>query len=357
MALFSIEGLRFSYSAEYRGKKTPPVLEIDRLELRKGKIYVLLGSNGSGKTTLLKLMNRLLLPTEGSIFFQNEDMLTSSSLRQRTIYVHQNPLLFSGTVFSNVAYGLKLRHYSHREVQQRVYHSLKVVGLQGFERKRSTSLSGGEAQRVAIARALAVEPEVLLLDEPTSSVDKHSIGKLEQLLRTIQTDYGCTIIISSHNLPFAYRMGDRLIQLEEGRLIPTGQNILKGHMSSAKDNNRIFHISESDGGPAIFCPDIDGHFTTAVIDYDRILLSSEPLHSSAQNCFKGRVHSFAVCKSNALEGPEQSSRDSHGLADVTVEVEGRLLTSRITRKSIEELALSSGDSVYLSFKASSVRLY
>ncbi|MDZ7794605.1 MAG: ATP-binding cassette domain-containing protein [Spirochaetia bacterium] len=356
MALFSIEGLRFSYTAEYRGKKAPAVLEIDRLEINAGKIYVLLGSNGSGKTTLLKLMNRLLLPTKGSICFQDEDILTGSTLRQRTVYVHQNPLLFSGTVYSNVAYGLKLRKFSHREVQQRVHRTLKVVGLQGFERKRSSALSGGEAQRVAIARALAVEPEVLLLDEPTSSIDKDSIGKLEQLLAAIQRDYGCTIIISSHNLPFAYRMGDTLIKLEDGRLVPTGQNILKGHMSSAKAGNRIFQVCEPPGGPpgrpAIFCPDIDGHFTTAVIDYDRILLSDEPLHSSAQNCFKGTVYSFT-----AYDGPEQSSWNSPGLVDVTLDVEGRLITSRITRKSLEELALSPGDKVYLSFKASSIRLY
>ena len=348
MALFSIEDLRFSYTANYRGKKTPAVLEIDRLEFSPGKIYVLLGSNGSGKTTLLKLMNRLLLPTEGSIYFQGEDILASSTLRKRTVYVHQNPLLFSGSVYNNVAYGLKLRKVSHREVVQRVHHSLNVVGLQGFEKKRSSALSGGEAPRVAIARALAVEPEVLLLDEPTSSVDKESIGKLEQLLAAIQKDYGCTIIISSHNLPFAYRMGDTLIKLEEGRLIPTGQNILKGHMTSAKNSNRIFQISEPPGGPAVFCPDIDGHFTTAVIDYDRILLSAAPLHSSAQNCFKGTVYSLTKC---------ESCRESHGLIDVTVEVNGSLLTSRITLKSFKELALSPGDKVYLAFKASSVRLY
>lgn len=357
MALFSIEDLRFSYTGDYRGKKTTVVLEIDRLEMSTGKIYVLLGPNGSGKTTLLKLMNRLLLPTKGSLLFQNEDVRTSSSLRHSSVYVHQTPLLFSGTVYSNVAYGPKLRRHSHREVQKRVHHALEVVGLQGFERKRSSALSGGEAQRVAIARALAVEPKVLLLDEPTSSVDKHSIGKLEQLLTAIQRDYGCTIIISSHNLPFAYRIGDILIKLKEGRPVPTGQNILKGHMTSAKAGNPVFKVSEPSEGPAIFCPDIDGHFTTAVIDYDRILLSAEPLNSSAQNCFKGSVHSYSEYKADALEQPEQSGRKPHGLMNVTVETEGILLTSRITRKSFEELALSPGDIVYLAFKASSVRLY
>jgi molybdopterin-binding protein len=293
-------------------------------------------------------MNRLLIPTAGSIFFQTEDILTCNTLRQRSVYVHQNPLLFSGTVYGNVGYGPKLRKHSHREVQRRVHHALEVVGLQGFERKRSSALSGGEVQRVAIARALAVKPEVLLLDEPTSSVDKDSIGKIEQLLTAIQRDYGCSIIISSHNLPFAYRMGDTLIKLEEGHLVPTGQNILKGQMSSAKAGNRIFQVCEPPGGPVVFCPDIDGHFTTAVIDYDRILLSAKPLHSSAQNCFKGSVHSFSAC---------ESGRNSPGLVDVTVDVEGSLITSRITRKSLGELGLSPGDKVHLSFKASSVRLY
>lgn len=337
--LFSMKNLIY----RYRGStgKDIEALSIPRLDFEEGKVYALLGPNGSGKTTLLKLMNRLLIPTEGTIRFRGNDISGNRSLREGSVYVHQNPLLFSGTVLSNLAYGLKLRKLPHDEIDRRVRRTLEVVGLRGFEKRRSNALSGGEAQRVAIARALAVEPEVLLLDEPTSSIDRKNVGQIEKLLSSIRKDYGCSIILSTHNFPFAYRMGDHLIKLEEGRIVPLDENILEGRLLDSEREYRVFRSN----GVDILCPDMDGAFTKAVIDYDQILLSRELLDSSAQNNFRGTVELLS----------EEASH--HGLTDVRVKTDGLSLTSRITNRSVKKLSLEPGREIYLSFKASSVRLY
>ncbi len=352
MSLYRIRELKYSYrNAE---ADTTAALDIPSLDFEERRIYVLLGPNGSGKTTLLKLMNRLLSPSSGKILFRGADIATDNEIRKKTVYIHQNPLLFSGTVRYNVAYGLKLRNYSRKEIDERIECTLGIVGLDGFEKRKSTALSGGEAQRVAIARALVVEPDVLLLDEPTSSVDKQNIGKLEKILSSIREKYGCSILISSHDLPFAYRMCDELIKLNEGKVIPAGENIIDGRPVQGESHYRHFRAGNAASAPRIFCPDIDGDFCKAVVDYDRILLSPRPIESSAQNTFEGTVTAVSpACCEDGAEG----QKHSRGLVDVSVDIGGLVLTSRITRKSVEKLSIEPGKRLYTAFKASSVRLY
>ncbi|HDQ13786.1 MAG TPA: ATP-binding cassette domain-containing protein [Sediminispirochaeta sp.] len=352
MALYRIKELRFSYpNVEARNRRNDEALSIDQLEMDEGRTYVLLGPNGSGKSTLLKLMNRLLVPVSGRLLFRGRDIMKSEELRRQTVYVHQNPLLLAGSVFHNVAYGLKLRGFSHREIERRVAQSLEVVGLKGFAHRRSSELSGGEAQRVAIARAMAFSPEVLLLDEPTSSIDKKNVSKIEELISSIRAEYGCSVIISTHNLPFAYRMADELVKLEEGRRVPVGENILQGEMIEKESTYRRFRSD----GVEILCPDVEGDFKKAVIDYDRVLLSAEPLHSSAQNSFQGTVE--AMESAHFVQEKAADGEESHGLVDVRLKIEGLRLSARITRRSVEELSIREGRLLWAAFKASSVRLY
>lgn len=389
--LYDINSLRFGYSGI-------PVLDIPELSLHEGMVHVLLGPNGSGKTTLLKLLNRLLPAQSGEtesgrISFQGEALERSRAVRERTVYVHQNPLLLSGTVFDNVAYGLTLRTYRRKTVEKLVMDTLLVVGLKGFERRKSNALSGGEIQRVAIARALVLEPQVLLLDEPTASVDRQNVGRIETLLKQIKDTYGCTIIISTHNLPFAYRMCDRLIHMDEGRICPSYENILKGRIigrdsdrhprGPASDDGRgvegtrIDHDRHSEsehlflsGGLTIACPQLEGVFSTAVIDYDRVILSKERLETSARNCFSGRIESISPVPGTAedmvdisirvdmdpsTENPVDPRQQSSGIQKRGSD--GISIISRITTRSCTEMDLHSNDRIYLAFKASSVRLY
>ncbi len=338
--IYTVDNLYFGYDSKQ-------VLAIDHLGFEERKIHVLLGPNGSGKTTLLKLLNRLLPLQKGEICFEGSSLEKDPTFREKTVYVHQNPLLLSGSVYENIAYGLKLRKMAKQEIESRVEEALSIVGLEGFEKRKNSALSGGETQRVAIARALVLKPTVLLFDEPTSSVDRENVGRIEQILLEIKENLGSTVIISTHNLPFAYRICDRLVHLEEGRVIPPSENIIKG-TSAGTDSN--FHIFKS-GDIEIRCPLLEGPFSKAVIDYDRIILSIHPIESSAKNNFPGTVQGTTVCE------------DSGCLVDVEVEISapadaGHLaLTSRVTKETVEEMGLKEGVRVWTAFKTSSVRLY
>jgi tungstate transport system ATP-binding protein len=180
-ALFSIRNLCFSYEQR-------EVLKIERLQLKAGRVTLLVGANGSGKTTLLKLINGLLKPDSGQINFRGEAISGKGYqvMRSRSVLVHQDPFLFSGSVFQNVAYGLKIRKHAAPAIHRKVHEKLDLLGLAGFEHRKANKLSGGEKQRVAIARALVLEPEVLLFDEPAANVDHKSLELIEALILQLQ---------------------------------------------------------------------------------------------------------------------------------------------------------------------------
>lgn len=194
--IYSIYKLKFSYSDKV-------ILDIDNLEIIQGKITSFLGQNGSGKTTLLKLLNGLLTDYSGNIKFKGEDIRKCmKKIRLSTVYLHQNPFLFSTSVFENIAFGLKIRNYSKKAIRKSVEEILEFVGLTEKQKFMANDLSGGEMQRVAIGRALVIRPDVLLLDEPTSSVDFKNINRIENMLKHIKEKQSTTVIFSSHNERF-----------------------------------------------------------------------------------------------------------------------------------------------------------
>ena len=160
----------------YDGKK---VLDIPHLSFSKGRIYAILGPNGSGKTTLLHILGLLVKPTSGRVFFEGKDVYANQNLinyiRTKITTVIQNPILFDTTVEKNIDYGLRIRGKAKDERKDIVEDCLKMVRLDGFQRRKAKKISGGEAQRVAIARALAIRPQLLLLDEFTSNVDEKAL--------------------------------------------------------------------------------------------------------------------------------------------------------------------------------------
>lgn len=211
----------YTTNLSFAYKKSVNVLSIDNLKIEGGGIYSFLGPSGSGKTTLLKLLNGLLKANKNTIFL-NKTPIESDSyrrVRKTTVYVHQNPILLSGTVYDNVAYGLKIRKTNKEELKSIVKNSLKIVGLEGFEDRESKTLSGGEIQRVAISRAIAVNPEILFLDEPTANIDKDNIKKLEHTLRELNRKYQKTIIISTHNVLFSKSISDKIFYLKAGKIL------------------------------------------------------------------------------------------------------------------------------------------
>ena len=323
----------------YGGKKA---LEIGHLVLRGGEIYGFVGPNGSGKTTLLYIMNLLLRPTEGQIFFEGEpiyeDANCRSSAQRKMTMVLQNPYLFDTTVEKNLEYSLKLRGLPREKRLGIVWDALDEVGLVGFEKRRARQLSGGEAQLVALARALALGPAVLFLDEPTANVDAKRIRQLESIVRKINRERGTTVVLTTHNLDEAYRIADRVFSLFEGSLVsPTMHNLFKGAIRTSPEGTCF-----DTGKIRIQIPSEykDSESEHATVDPDEIILSREPFVSSARNSFAGAIVQI-------------SSEGDRVYLDVE---SGEVFRVEITGQSFREMGLNVGSRVYLTFKATSVHI-
>lgn len=200
------------------------VLDIKSLEVHRGEILGIIGPNGAGKSTLLRLLDFLEPPSRGRMRFGDYVLdgvgPPPLELRRRVTTVFQRPVLLSATVFDNVAYGLRVRGI--KEVDQRVHAVLKQVRLGRFARAPVRILSGGEAQRVALARALVIEPEVLLLDEPTANLDPANVALIEGIVRRVNEERGTTIVLVTHNVFQARRLAHRVALLLDGQVVEVG---------------------------------------------------------------------------------------------------------------------------------------
>lgn len=199
------------------------ILHVPSLLIRKGEILALIGPNGAGKTTLLQALSYLLKPFQGEIFFKGEKVNSNHSIfeyRRKLAMVFQEPLLFDTTVFENVASGLKIRGMRRTEIRRRVMEQLDRFGISHLSNRSARTLSGGEAQRTSLARAFAIEPEVLLLDEPCSRLDPISTASIEESLRVLKKEY--TIILVPHNIQQGSRVADRAGFLLNGKLVEVG---------------------------------------------------------------------------------------------------------------------------------------
>jgi len=320
---------------EFDGRQ---VLGIDSLSIAAGKVTVLVGENGSGKTTLLRLLNGLLQPSGGTILYNGAPLRGDGArrLRAETVMVHQNPLLFRGSVGRNVAYGLRIRGVAAHEVSQRTKEALAKVGLSGFEGRRAGRLSGGEVQRIAMARALVLRPNVLMLDEPTANVDPASRVVVETIVREA-VSAGGSVIMSTHAMELAYRLCDSLLRMAEGRVQPFPENIFRGRVE--RTDERFTHFRSGDA--VLLCPARQGEFSVAVLPHDDVIISREPVVSSARNQLRGRL--------------SQVQPDG-GLVRVTMDC-GIPVQAVITPSAAEELAMETGREYVVAFKASAVRLY
>jgi len=201
----------------YNGKQ---VLQVDALEIQRGEMLALVGPSGAGKSTLLRLLNFIETPTDGSIRFLGAafdgQRQVPLELRRRVTMVFQRPVLLSRSVQANVAYGLQLR--GRRQVDAQVREVLESVGLADLAAQDARTLSGGEAQRVALARAMILEPDVLLLDEPTANLDPYNVGLIEDIIRQIN-QRGTTLVMVTHNVFQARRLAHRVALALSGKII------------------------------------------------------------------------------------------------------------------------------------------
>ncbi|MBX3489035.1 sulfate/molybdate ABC transporter ATP-binding protein [Parvibaculum sp.] len=214
---------------EELGKSYGSFAALDNVSLtvRPGELLALLGPSGSGKTTLLRAIAGLTATEEGTIRFDGEDATTLSLRERRVGFVFQQYALFRHmTVFDNVAFGLRVRPRDERpragEIARRVRRLLELVQLPGLEKRFPSQLSGGQRQRVALARALAIEPNVLLLDEPFGALDAKVRKELRRWLRELHTETGLTTIFVTHDQEEALELADRVVIMREGKVEQIG---------------------------------------------------------------------------------------------------------------------------------------
>jgi len=316
------------------------VLDLERFQVPAGAAIAIVGPNGSGKSTLLRLLALLERPTQGEVRLDGA-VVTGSAARRRVTLVEQRPVLFHGTVRENLEFGLQVRgtrRTAMNSVIDRVAGTLGITTLLG---RRRHELSDGEVQRVAVARALAVEPDVLLLDEPTSSADRAAAQVLYHVLAAERARRPLAICLASHQLEEAYRWADDVRALAEGKLAPvTPENLFRVELPPGESHAGLKHVCVGSIEVAA-ATDKTGPAILAVPPTD-IFVSREPLAASARNVFSGRVTRLSHPRPGVV----------HVAADVGVE-----LVAVITEEAVRDLGLVPGGAVVFSFKASAVRVF
>src|SRR5438874_1243189 len=314
------------------------VLDIERFAVAPGSGVAIVGPNGSGKSTLLRLPALLERPSEGEVRLDGV-VVAGAAPRQRITLVEQRPVLLRGSVRENLEFGLQVRGIGRTEVNRRVESVAARWGITPLLPRRRHELSDGELQRVAVARALAVEPDVLLLDEPASSADRAAAQTLYRALAEERARRPLAVCLASHQLEDAYRWADDVRALAEGRLSPvTPENLFRVELPSGGCDLKHVCVGTIEIAAAT---DQTGPAILAVPPTD-IFVSREPLASSARNVFTGRVTRLTHQRPGAVLVT----------ADVGVE-----LVAVVTEEAARDLGLTPGGPVVFSFKASAVRVF
>ena len=205
----------------YYGKDQ--ALENINLTIEEGEFFTLLGPSGCGKTTILRILGGFISPSSGSIVVSDKDITNLGPEKRNMGTVFQNYALFPNmTVEENVAYGLKIKKLPKNTIKEKCDFYLELAGLTDYRKKRVDELSGGQQQRVAIARALAIEPTMLLLDEPMSNLDVALRIKMREEIREIQQKIGITTLFITHDQQEALAISDKIAVMDKGRVLQVG---------------------------------------------------------------------------------------------------------------------------------------
>ena len=227
--MYAIETKSLTYRYPNTAKTTPPAIEGVDLAVEAGELLAIIGHTGSGKSTLVQHLNALLKPTEGTVFADGKNIWESkASIRAARFLVglcFQYPeyQLFEETVEKDIAFGPNNMGLGEDEIKRRVERSLEFVGLdKSYLAKSPFDLSGGEKRRAAIAGVMAMEPRVLVLDEPTAGLDPAGKSQILRMIRRYREETGCTVILISHNMEEVARMADRVLVMHQGRAAMIG---------------------------------------------------------------------------------------------------------------------------------------
>jgi molybdopterin-binding protein len=334
------------------------VVDAANLQIHEGEILALLGPNGSGKTTILKILAFIENPTSGEVIFHSKkvNFKNTESVRLQSTLVFQKTTVFGTSVYNNIAYGLKLRKVPKETIEKEVKKALKLVKLEGFEKRNARKLSGGEQQRVAIARALVLNTKLLLLDEPTANLDPKNAGILEEVIDTVNRENKTTIVMATHNMFQAKKLPHRIALINEGKITEIGTpsevfgKLSKNLASFASVDNTFAGTAKATAaGTSIV--DVDEGVqieitmrrqgdTVVFINPRDIIVSKTAVESSARNVFKGKITEIT---------------DLDSLVKLKINV-GKPFSVQITKQSFNEMRLCLNAEVFIAFKASSVQV-
>lgn len=298
--------------------------------VEKGKLIGLLGPSGSGKTTILRMIAGLETPDSGDIIIDGVRVNDLAASKRGIGFVFQNYALFRYmTVYDNIAFGLRVQKADKKKIDERVRELIKLIGLEGLEKRYPSQLSGGQRQRVAFARALAPNPQLLLLDEPFAAIDAKVRKELRSWLREMIEKLGVTSIFVTHDQDEAIEVADEIIITNKGRIEQTGTPI------------EIYHNPKT-----AFTASFFGE-TTFVDDYSKF-------HNfeHIENVEKAIIRPEFVKVTKKNEVQKYKSSASHGVAknvlfrgdsiEVVVDVDGTELKAR---RGLDEQAIEIGEEV------------
>ncbi|MGW5606775.1 quaternary amine ABC transporter ATP-binding protein [Streptomyces sp. NPDC003753] len=245
-------------------------------DVRKGEVFVVMGLSGSGKSTLVRCLTRLIEPTAGTIVIDGEDVRAMDRSRLRELRRHRAAMVFQHfgllphrTVLDNVAYGLEIQGLGRSQRREKAAEVVAKVGLEGMEHRRPGQLSGGQRQRVGLARALAVDPEVLLFDEPFSALDPLIRREMQEEVVRLHREEGRTMVFITHDLNEALKLGDRIALMRDGRVVQLGtpeeivgspaddyvrefvRDVPREQVMTVRSAMRAASLEEAGSGPAV----------------------------------------------------------------------------------------------------------
>lgn len=345
------------------------VLSVPRIEIDQGEIVGLMGPNGAGKSTLLLLLALLQKPTSGEIMVEGERVTDRNTLalRRKMAVVFQEPLLLDTSVASNVGTGLGLRGVPRAEKERRVKHWLDRFGILDLASRPAKRLSGGEAQRVSLARAFALNPEILFLDEPFSSLDAPTrqtlLGDLKDILRETNT----TTVFVTHDRDEALSLGDRLAVLIAGELRqfdPPGEVL-----NSPADAEVAAFVGVETVAPGAIVSEEDGLAQVEIGPLTLEVASDLPVGAPVYLMVRPEDITLGLAgQESELKARQTSARNRilcrvlsvspwRGQTRVDVEASGGMrLVALVTLRSAQELGLAEGVGVWATFKATSAHL-
>ena len=327
-------------------------------DVQDGEYFVLLGPTGAGKTALLESIAGITGIRSGEVWIDGRDV-TSLTLQERKVgFAHQKYTLYRHLpVRDNISFGLMWRYKSPREVEQAVDRVIELLGLENLLDKRPWSLSGGESQKICLARAIAIRPDLLLLDEPLSSVDLESKEATERQLRETHNQLKLTTIHVTHDFEEAIAMGDRVAVMMGGSIVQIGapdevfrhpkseavarflmtRNVFDGEVQDGADGKSVFSV---DGQKLSVVTSLRGERQASLRPED-ILISREPPESDGVNSLAGTITRIS---------------DRGLMAYVWVNVPPEFICL-ILHPTLEEMGLEEGEKIHVTFNASVVNIF